>query len=628
MNAGVKKQENAGIGQEFVSPEIPNYVWWLGCILITAVAIFLRVYWIDLKPLHHDEGVNGFFLTTLFREGIYKYDAGNYHGPTLYFIALAFTKILGLETFAVRYSVVIFGVGIVVLTFYLRRYLGSIGALSAALFLALSPGMVFASRYFIHEILFVFFTFAMAVGIVYFMEKRTAGIGAHIQMSLLLLICLIPIPLFLPGKIADLAPDIFGDLQNTAGTLLRSFFFFLEAVMVFLIMLALSRWREGKGVYLILAAASCALIFATKETAFISLGTMAIACACVWIFRSLFIDRDRLEHTWREPVELTPKNFIQSMGTGVDAILLATACAAIFIYVGVLFFSSFFTFSEGVSRAFEAYSLWTKTGTKEHADKKFYIYFEWMGLLEAPIFCLGTLGGLIAFRIARHRFAMFAALWAFGLFAAYSLIPYKTPWLALSFILPMCLIAGYGINELATGKEKWQKILAPILTVIAVGVLTYQTVELNFFSYDNEKRPYVYAQTKREFLEMIKKIDEFAEKTGKGKDIGIAIVSKDYWPMPWYVREYQKAVFHGEPVPANMADLIITSQEQENECVGRENPTPKCEQLEHYQDNYDLVGIYPLRPAVDLKLYARNDLVGKPLINKKPKKEEIINPVE
>ena len=41
-----------------------------------------------LKPLHHDEGVNGFFLTNLFRDGVYKYDPANYHGPTLYYIAL------------------------------------------------------------------------------------------------------------------------------------------------------------------------------------------------------------------------------------------------------------------------------------------------------------------------------------------------------------------------------------------------------------------------------------------------------------------------------------------------------------------------------------------------------------
>ena len=41
----------------------PDIVWFVSSGLITAVAIFLRFFWLGLKPFHHDEGVNGFFLT-------------------------------------------------------------------------------------------------------------------------------------------------------------------------------------------------------------------------------------------------------------------------------------------------------------------------------------------------------------------------------------------------------------------------------------------------------------------------------------------------------------------------------------------------------------------------------------
>lgn len=612
-----KKQENIAAEPASERVEMSDRYWWIGCFLITAIAIFLRVYWIDLKPLHHDEGVNGYFLTTLFREGIYKYDPGNYHGPSLYFIALAFTKILGLETFAIRYSVVIFGVGIVVLAFFLRRYIGKAGALSAALFLAVSPGMVFISRYFIHEILFIFFTFAIVIGVMYFMEKRSAGIAANVQMALVLLVCLIPVPLFLPR--------LFGETEVT-GTV-RSAFFLLEAVIVFFLMLLLSRWREGRPIYLLLAAASCALLFATKETAFITLGTMAIACVCIWIYRQIFIDHARLEPTWQEPVKLTPKTFFQSLGGSADAILLLVACAVIFIYIIVLFFSSFFTYMHGVKSAVEAYYFWTKTGTKEHAENGFFVYFKWMGLIEMPIFILGAYGSLVAFWKAQHRFAMFAALWAWGLMAAYTLIPYKTPWLALSFILPMCLIAGYAIDDLVTGKKAGRKILGAFLVAVAAIVLTVQTVELNFYSYDNEKRPYVYSHTKREFLELIKKIEEFGEKTKKGNDISISVVSPEYWGLPWYTRNYPNVGYHGKPVPANTVDLIITSEQQEGKCLAQERPTVECDLLRRYPENYDLVGTYPLRPGVDLKLYVRNEIVGKPLNRGKTLGDEIINPI-
>src|ERR1700754_3435339 len=109
-----------------------DFVWWISCIAITAVAIFFRFAWLGLKPLHHDEGVNGFFLTNLVRDGVYKYDPANYHGPTLYYLTLPFAEFFGLKTVPVRLSVAIWGVLTVVLVLYLRNYLGRLGTLLAA----------------------------------------------------------------------------------------------------------------------------------------------------------------------------------------------------------------------------------------------------------------------------------------------------------------------------------------------------------------------------------------------------------------------------------------------------------------------------------------------------------------
>ena len=172
--------------------EKPDYLWLAGASLVTLIAAFLRFFWLELKPFHHDEGVNGFFLTNLVRDGVYKYDPANYHGPTLYYIGLPFAKLFGLETIPMRVSVAIFGVLTVVLVLYLRRYLGKTGSIFAALFVALSPGLVFISRYFIHEIFFVFLSLAIVVAVVFFIERSEAGPGAVVWMALLLLVCFIP----------------------------------------------------------------------------------------------------------------------------------------------------------------------------------------------------------------------------------------------------------------------------------------------------------------------------------------------------------------------------------------------------------------------------------------------------
>ncbi|HMO79187.1 MAG TPA: glycosyltransferase family 39 protein [Pyrinomonadaceae bacterium] len=566
--------------------------WLASCAAITALAFFLRFYWLALKPFHHDEGVNGWFLTNLFRTGVYKYDPENYHGPTLYYISLAFSKAFGLDTVTVRWSVAVWGVLIVVLAFYLRPYLGRIGSLAAAAFLALSPGMVFISRYFIHEIFFVFLSLTIVMSVVYFIERRKAGPFAIGWMFLLLLVCFLPSALNLARVIAGEGSDNFVYIAVTV--------FALEAVLVFFVVWMLAAWRDGRPIYFLLAMASVALFFATKETAFITLGTMAIAVLLVWLWRrNMAATLDKGGEDDIADAGLNGENFREAIGTGADRWLIWTAGILMLIYVFVLFFSSFFTYPEGVKKALEAYAIWTKTGTRDHTDNGWQAYLEWAWQVEAPIVLLSAVGTAIAFLKARHRFAMFAGLWTLGLFLAYSIIPYKTPWLALSFILPACLAAGYAINEIAKYGGRNGIAAAAAIGTAACGVLAYQTYDHNFVRYDDEKMPYVYAHTRREFLDMVADIERFAEASGKGEKAAVDIVSPDYWPLVWYLRDYREAVFHGQLVDRSSAEMIVAKRrDQENDVTAR------------YSANYAYYGTYGLRPGVELMLLVRKDLVG------------------
>lgn len=637
-------------------------VWFGVSGIIIAVATFLRFYWLELKPFHHDEGVNGFFLTTLFREGTYHYDPENYHGPTLYYITLAFTKAFGLATIPVRASVAVFGVLTVVLVLFLRRYLGRIGSLSAALFLALSPGMVYISRYFIHEMFFVFCSLAVVVSVVYFLEKRKAGPFAIFWMALILLVC------FLPSAL-NLAAAIGGERTGVVWAL-RLGFLAVELVLVYLVIRMILSWNSGRPVYLLLASASAALMFATKETAFITLGTLLLACLSVWIWRGIaltngfrrnlfgvvvgghvvllaalavnfqsvsdgvkfviefFVGEGHVQEPFAfytlialtlltigawivflmdalgsndtelvEPAELTWPEFRDGAGRGTDVVLLIVALAALFIYVNVVFFSSFFSNKEGVVKAVKAYAIWSKTGTKEHTQNGLLAYLKWGIKVESPLLLVSSLGALIALIRAKHRFAVFTAFWAFGLFAAYTLIPYKTPWLALSFYLPMCLVAGYGINELATSKDLKSKVAAGVLTIVAAVMLSYQAYDLNFVRYDDEEMGYVYAHTKRPFMDMIAKINYYADKSTMGRATAIEIVSPDYWPMPWYTNDYPNANYHGVMVDANSAEMIVAKKNDQD-----------AEVIKRFAPHYKLAGIYPLRPGVDLMLLVRKDI--------------------
>ncbi len=636
--------------------------WLIGCSLVTAAATFFRFSALELKPFHHDEGVNGFFLKTLFDKGTYAYDPANYHGPTLYYISLAFSKAFGLNTLSARWSVAIFGVLTVVLALFLRRYIGKVGALAAALFLSLSPGMVYISRYFIHEMFFVFCSLAVVVAVLFFIEKRKAG---PISISWMVLILLVS---FLPSSL-NLA-NALGCENTSAVWAFRAAFFIVESVLVFFVMRMLMTWDNGRPVYLLLASASAAMLFATKETAFITLGTMLIAIICVWLWLQIarsemfeknkilivglfhavialaaivyreslinggkwmyenFLGEDKYPEPfvfyaltmlavfaiagWAiflsyyrtenqsvlvEPEDLTWAVFRSGLGNRADILLIATAFAALFIYLNVLFFSSFFSYAEGVSKAFEAYAIWTKTGNKDHTQNGVLAYVKWGMKIEAPILVLSSIGSGIALLRAKHRLAIFTAFWAFGLFLAYTIIPYKTPWLALSFYLPMCVIAGYGINEFVASKRAAMKAAGVFLAVFGAAILAYQAYSINFVRYDDEEMAYVYAHTKREMLDMVRKIEYYAAKSPKGKDATIEIVSPDYWPLTWYLKDFEHANFFGSLVDANTSEMIIAKKDAQ-----------EPEVLRRYSAHYKFVGVYPLRPGVDLLLLVRKDL--------------------
>lgn len=164
--------------------------WWTAVLYIAAAAMVLRFYDLPLKPLHHDEGVNALLLTRLVEPPHrYAYDPANYHGPTLYYFGWLSAWMLGLTTVALRIVTATAGLVTVLLTLTLRRWVGDAGALFAGALLAVSPGAVYFSRYFIHETLLVCFTLATVAGVAAWSRRQravallSAGIAAGLVFA-------------------------------------------------------------------------------------------------------------------------------------------------------------------------------------------------------------------------------------------------------------------------------------------------------------------------------------------------------------------------------------------------------------------------------------------------------------
>jgi uncharacterized protein (TIGR03663 family) len=607
--------------------QLSERAWWIGCAVVLLVAALFRVLYLELKPLHHDEGVNGFFLLGLLRQGSYQYNPSNYHGPTLYYFTLPIAYLAesrhALGTWALRTVTVAFGLATVWLSLSLRRYIGAVGALACAALLAVSPGMVFFSRYYIHEMLFVFFTLGIVVGALRFYESegvsaREDESGSEMKGSPALGLGIAASSIALVVVTWEMALHYATLARSTTVILLLLIFACLAALVLLLL-----RFDGARSFYLVLASASAALMFATKETAFVSAGVLLIA----WGISELWVRvvaRMKWAQEAPEPKKkkgkdkraaqtinsFAPLRLVETFGGWTHILYLLVAAVAVFLFINIIYYSSFFTNPKGIKwDAVEALMIWRKTGESGFHGYPFYKFFEWLVFgkygdgyqfgEEAPLVLLATIGALLSLWKTRRRFPLFAALWGFGLFAAYSIIEYKTPWLALSWLLPLAIVGGYAIDKLYRARARGWRVVSLALLGVCLLIAAIQAYELNFVHYDDDTYPYVYAHTRREFHDLIARMEEITARTGNKYDAGInvAVENQEYWPLPWYIRDYKRIGYTGHVVETNDAVILV-----------KVSQVPQVETL--LGSRYVRIGgTYPLRPGVDLALYGRRDLV-------------------
>jgi uncharacterized protein (TIGR03663 family) len=511
-------------------------------ILLFLVAGALRLWDLPLAPFHNDEGVNGWFTTQLLRTGTWAYDPANYHGPTLFYAAALSGLLVGLGDVSMRLVPAVFGLATLGLVLLTGRWIGRAGALAAAALLAVSPGMVFFSRYAIHEMLLVFFTLAFVLA-------------------------------------------------------------------------AIRWWETGRSRFLLTAGAALAGMFTTKETAIITVVVLGLAAACVAIYERM------APRVLRRPVRFAPgpgapPAVVSALASadvapgrarprasrtrpvdplarfgGRDRLIGSlAAAAAVFAVIWVTLFSSLFTnFPAGVLDSFRSLAIWTQTSGATQVSGPL-TYAGWMVEEEFGLLALGLAGAAWVAWEGRSRIAIFCAAWATGLFVAYSLIGYKTPWLMLDWLVPYAMVAGHVLGRAWQARRNVVRLGAAAALGAALVLGAVQAVTLAFRDYDAEENAYVYAQTSREVLDLVAWLDAEDRRLGTGGQLGIVVMSPDYWPLPWYLRMDPKAGFYGEVV-----DVVAPVQ------------VVKVDQLEAlpagFADRYREDAHYALRPGVELVVF-------------------------
>jgi predicted membrane-bound mannosyltransferase len=103
---------------------------WIPLALLVALALGLRTYELDRRPLHADEANQAIKTGELLEHGRYAFDPRDHHGPTLYYAALPLAWLRGETTLAtlsettIRLVPALAGTCGVLLLFFLARPLG------------------------------------------------------------------------------------------------------------------------------------------------------------------------------------------------------------------------------------------------------------------------------------------------------------------------------------------------------------------------------------------------------------------------------------------------------------------------------------------------------------------------
>lgn len=141
-------------------------------IILVAIAFLLRLYQLDVRVFHHDEAAVAHFTYQLFKDGIYSYNP-SFHGPFMYYATAGIFNIFGDSIFSARLLPALLGASMIVFLIPLRRYIGDVGMVLSAFFLAFSPSFVYYSRFFRTDIFISFFCMIILVCAVKYLENRT-----------------------------------------------------------------------------------------------------------------------------------------------------------------------------------------------------------------------------------------------------------------------------------------------------------------------------------------------------------------------------------------------------------------------------------------------------------------------
>ena len=515
-------------------------------VFILILAFILRFWQLDLKLLHHDEAVHSWFCYEFLTRGVWQYDP-SYHGPFLYYVTTGIFALIGPSDFAARLLPSLFGFAIIPLVYAIYRigYISKNQMLVVALLIAISPDMVYFSRFLRHDIFMLFFTMLLLLAILYYFERgqtRFAVLAAVAAAGALC--CKEEMPVIIIIFAIFFAFSVWNGRFILPRKWKTDLMLFVIIIVVFMSMLYSAFFNHvdtliGQN----FSIATQGVHFEAKTTG--------------W-YQAIdhWTDMHNQQRLGGPMYYYIPLFLLYEL----PIFILALIGTVQFMTVGlhpVLFFRK----------------------VKNWIRERRYI----LPVSDLAAVTLRQMRDGHDVNKKSEEFFRFCIVWMIGTMVFYAYVGEKVPWLIIAQLLPMCFVATYRLN--------WQKTAFALAGCLFLIVMTWHVA---FVPVDINE-PIVQVQNSEDMREVMGLMDNTSL---------VVIASEHYWPLPWYYRGdawNKKIKFYGnitdiDTITGNDPGVIILHDTESFPSIpGYSKKTCKLSYWFPFDDNENRLPEYYLR---------------------------------
>ncbi len=418
-------------------------------LILVLLALGLRLWQLHGRAIHYDEALHIYYSYQLAEGRGYSHNP-LMHGPLQFHLNALVFLIFGDNDYTARLVYALAGTALVAVPYFLRDYLGRAGALVVAAMLAVSPSLLYFSRFGRNDILIALFALALVALIWRYLQEgrrrhlylasAVLALAFSTKETAWMLSVVLGAFLFLLA-IPDLVPWVLGRVRISQ-------FDRPASLLVLLVTLALPQWSALTS----LVQEPLGLVLVTPQSAG---GPVGLPQDC----KSLYVSFGILAFT---------------MGLSAVAGVMWRGrewlkCAGIFYSIYVLLYTTFFTNPVGLhpggcvypggfyTGIWQSLGYWLAQQEVARGGQPWYYYlatgftYEFLPLL---------VGVPAAFYFLRKGdlFGLFLVYWAFITLLAYTVASEKMPWLLVNVALPFVVLSGAFLGRLVEG-VRWRRVL-------------------------------------------------------------------------------------------------------------------------------------------------------------------------